>query len=80
MPTVIRMPQVDLCEIVKNNLTLTAYFGVMTAMYPPFLEKFGQLIHPCPYTVGINFGLKNLFAFDFLLFFFFSRIPSPLAM
>jgi hypothetical protein len=60
MPTIIRMPKVDFCELFKSKAAVTAYFQILTMMYPPFLDRYGHLIHVCPYTEGVShFNFEN---------------------
>jgi Protein of unknown function (DUF1091) len=50
-PTLIRVPKTETCQILENNMTMTAFLSIFRAIYPPLMAQFGFLFHPCPYYV-----------------------------
>jgi hypothetical protein len=50
VPTIINI-KLDICESFKTNQSTQAAIVFFTAFYPPFAEKFSNLLHPCPFKV-----------------------------
>jgi hypothetical protein len=49
-PTFISNFGIELCEVVKNNVTLMLQTKFLASIYPAIYDVFKDYIHPCPYT------------------------------
>jgi Protein of unknown function (DUF1091) len=51
-PTFITNIGFELCEALKNNVTLMMKTRFVSSIFPQIYDMFKEFIHPCPYLPG----------------------------